>query len=255
MSPATPRSEQEARVAYPIEPVPRPGKRTDDWLPPHGCRGRPARRAAQRIRIARPRPRDDARERTTRNQAARTRPFMLRQLRSGAQAILCRGGRRPGRARRRCRVQTVGIVAQPGGIPDGLALAAAAGDRVTGIALVAALAPVHETGAERNPVGPMRPVFRVARQAPWLLHPMFNAYARQARRDPEATAFSHAPELRDADRAFLPYLADRATTSQSFTGNRDLTCCARARDTDACTAVGAQARQHHGARRALGEGT
>ena len=104
-----------------------------------------------------------------------------------------------------------GIVAQPGGIPDGLALAAAAGDRVTGIALVAALAPVHESGAERNPVGPMRPVFRVARQAPWLLHPMFNAYARQARRDPEATAFSHAPELRDADRAFLPHLADRAT--------------------------------------------
>ena len=59
-----------------------------------------------------------------------------------------------------------GIVAQPGGIPYALALAATAGDRVTGIAFVAALAPVHESGAIRNPSGPMRPVF----QSPGRLH-------------------------------------------------------------------------------------
>ena len=76
-----------------------------------------------------------------------------------------------------------GIVAAPGGVPYALALAAAAGDRVTGIAFVAALAPLPEDGTFPNLVGPMRPVFRVAQTAPWLLHPMFNAYARQVRGD------------------------------------------------------------------------
>ena len=103
-----------------------------------------------------------------------------------------------------------GIVAQPGGIPYALALAAAAGDRVTGIAFLAALAPLHESGAIRTLSGPMRPVFRVARQAPWLLHPMFNAYARHVRRDPEATPCQVAPELRDTAPVALQDIADCA---------------------------------------------
>ncbi len=90
-----------------------------------------------------------------------------------------------------------GIVAAPGGIPYALALAAAAGDRVTGIAFVAALAPPPESGAARNLAGPMRPVFRVAQQAPWLLPPMFNAYARQVRGDLAASGDKVAPVLRD----------------------------------------------------------
>jgi pimeloyl-ACP methyl ester carboxylesterase len=90
-----------------------------------------------------------------------------------------------------------GIVAAPGGIPYALALAEAAGDRVTGIAFVAALAPLPEGGAIRNLAGPMRPVFRVARQAPWLLHPMFNAYARQVQGDLPTSGDSVAPLLRE----------------------------------------------------------
>jgi len=88
-----------------------------------------------------------------------------------------------------------GIVAAPGGIPYALALAAAAGDRVTGVAFVAALAPLPEGGAIPNLVGPMRPMFRIAQQAPWLLHPMFNAYARQVRGDLPATGGQAAPVL------------------------------------------------------------
>lgn len=89
-----------------------------------------------------------------------------------------------------------GIVAAPGGIPYALALAAVAGDRVTGIAFVAALAPPPESGEIRNLAGPMRPVFRVAQQAPWLLHPMFNAYARQVQGDLAASGDKVAPVLR-----------------------------------------------------------
>jgi pimeloyl-ACP methyl ester carboxylesterase len=104
-----------------------------------------------------------------------------------------------------------GIVAAPGGIPYALALAAAAGDRVTGIALVAALARLPEDDAIRDLAGPMRPVFRVAQQAPWLLHPMFNAYARHVRADLQPTEDNVAPVLRD-DAPGAPHDAPESTT-------------------------------------------
>jgi pimeloyl-ACP methyl ester carboxylesterase len=104
-----------------------------------------------------------------------------------------------------------GIVAAPRGIPYALALAAAAGDRVTGVAFVASLAPLPEGGAIPNLAGPMRPVFRVAQTAPWLLHPMFNAYVRQLQCDLPATGEDAAPVLRDDVRVAPHDVAESAT--------------------------------------------
>ncbi len=96
-----------------------------------------------------------------------------------------------------------GIVAQSGGTPYGLALASAAGDRVTGISLVGGLAPLRDRDALAGVSGPMRTVFILARRAPWLLRPLCSAFAHQTRRDPDAAARRYAEQLPSADRAVL----------------------------------------------------
>jgi len=56
-----------------------------------------------------------------------------------------------------------GIVAQSGGTPFALALAGAAGDRATGLALVGGMAPLHDRRALHDVTGPMRVVCLLAR--------------------------------------------------------------------------------------------
>ncbi|HET7050408.1 MAG TPA: alpha/beta hydrolase [Solirubrobacteraceae bacterium] len=100
-------------------------------------------------------------------------------------------------------VERFGIVAQSGGTPYALALAAAAGDSVTGLSFVGAIVPLNEPDALRDVRGPMRTMFTMARRAPWLLRPMIGAVARKTRRNPEAAARAYAKDLPDSDRAVL----------------------------------------------------
>jgi pimeloyl-ACP methyl ester carboxylesterase len=62
-----------------------------------------------------------------------------------------------------------GVLAQSGGTPFALAVAAAAPDRVTGVSFVGAISPLGEKDALRDVGGPMKPAFKLARRAPWLL--------------------------------------------------------------------------------------
>jgi pimeloyl-ACP methyl ester carboxylesterase len=96
-----------------------------------------------------------------------------------------------------------GIVAQSGGTPFGLALAAAAGDATTGLAFVGAISPLGEHGALEDVHGNMRVTFMLARRAPWALRPLIGAVARRTRKDPEAAARAYARDLPEADRAVL----------------------------------------------------
>ena len=96
-----------------------------------------------------------------------------------------------------------GIVAQSGGTPYGLALAAAAGDAVTGLAFVGAISPLDEPGALDEVRGPMRTLLILGRRAPWLLRPLIGVVARRTLRDPEAAARAYAKDLPETDRATL----------------------------------------------------
>jgi pimeloyl-ACP methyl ester carboxylesterase len=104
---------------------------------------------------------------------------------------------------RSLEVQRFGIVAQSGGTPYALALAAAAGAAVTGLSFVGAIVPLNEPDALRDVRGPMRTMFTMARRAPWLLKPMIGVVARKTRKDPEAAARAYAKDLPEADRAVL----------------------------------------------------
>jgi|1186.fasta_scaffold63570_2 pimeloyl-ACP methyl ester carboxylesterase len=100
-------------------------------------------------------------------------------------------------------VRRFGILGQSGGTPYSLGLAAAAGDRCTGVALTGAVIPLGEPDALDDVSGPMKPLFKVARRAPWLLRPLLSMAARQTRRDPAAAAKRYAQDLPDADRRIL----------------------------------------------------
>ena len=100
-------------------------------------------------------------------------------------------------------VRRFGIVAQSGGTPYALALAAAAGDRATGLAFVGAVAPLHERHALRDVTGPMRNGLLLARYAPWLVGPLLRGVARQTAKDPEWAAHKYAERLPAADRRVL----------------------------------------------------
>jgi pimeloyl-ACP methyl ester carboxylesterase len=101
------------------------------------------------------------------------------------------------------RAQRFGILAQSGGTPYALAVAAAAPARVTGLALVGAVSPLGEPDALADVSGPMRMPFMAARRAPWLLRPLFEVAARSTRRDPERSARRFAGSAPPADRAAL----------------------------------------------------
>lgn len=96
-----------------------------------------------------------------------------------------------------------GIVTQSGGAPYAVALACAAGDRVTGLAFVGGLAPLHEPGSLRDVQQPLRSLFLLGRRAPWLVRPLLSGFARQAAKHPQAVARKFAETLPPADREVL----------------------------------------------------
>ncbi|HEX8085047.1 MAG TPA: alpha/beta hydrolase [Solirubrobacteraceae bacterium] len=109
-----------------------------------------------------------------------------------------------------------GVVAQSGGTPYALSLSALAGERVTGLSLVGGIVPLGERKALEDVSGPMKPVFLLARRAPWLLGPIFKSVARKTLKDPETAARKYAGGVPPLDREVLedPRMwAIHATTS------------------------------------------
>lgn len=100
-------------------------------------------------------------------------------------------------------LERFGILAQSGGTPYALALAAAGGDRVTGLAFCGAISPLGEPDAMQGVGGPMKLPFVLARRAPVLLPPLMKAGARQVRKDPKKAALRYAADLPPADKAVL----------------------------------------------------
>src|SRR4051794_36064573 len=85
-------------------------------------------------------------------------------------------------------VTRFGVLAQSGGTPYALALATAAPDRVVHLAFVGAISPLGEPDALEGVGGPMRPIFALARRAPWLLRPLLGMAGRSVRRNPAKAA-------------------------------------------------------------------
>jgi pimeloyl-ACP methyl ester carboxylesterase len=109
-----------------------------------------------------------------------------------------------------------GILAQSGGTPYALAVAAAAGDEVTALSFVGAISPLGEKDALQDVRGPMRSLFKLARRAPWLLKPLLTSVSRKTLKDPEAAARAYAKDMPEADAKLLddPRMwAIHATTS------------------------------------------
>ena len=96
-----------------------------------------------------------------------------------------------------------GLVAQSGGTPYALAVAAAAADRVTGLAFIGGMAPLDEPHALKDVARPMRTAFVLARRAPWVVRPILNRLARQTAKDPEAVARRYAANMPPDDRRVL----------------------------------------------------
>lgn len=96
-----------------------------------------------------------------------------------------------------------GILAQSGGTPYALALAAAALDDVIGLAFVGAISPLGEPDALQDISGPMPTLLLLGRRAPWLLRPLIGAASRRTLKSPESAAEAYAKDLPDADRAAL----------------------------------------------------
>jgi pimeloyl-ACP methyl ester carboxylesterase len=82
-----------------------------------------------------------------------------------------------------------GILSQSGGTPFALAVAAAAPGRVTGVSFVGAISPLGEKDALQDVGGPMKPAFKLARRAPWLLRRLVKAGSKG---DPEKAAVRFA---------------------------------------------------------------
>jgi pimeloyl-ACP methyl ester carboxylesterase len=100
-------------------------------------------------------------------------------------------------------LERFGLLAQSGGTPYALALAALAGDRVTGLSFCGAISPLGEPDAMQDVGGPMKVPFTLARRAPVLLSPLMKAGARQVRKDPKKAAQRFADSLPAADKAVL----------------------------------------------------
>jgi pimeloyl-ACP methyl ester carboxylesterase len=101
------------------------------------------------------------------------------------------------------RFRRFGLIAQSGGTPYALAVAAAAGDRVTGLAFIGGMAPLDEPHALQDVARPVRIAFVLARRAPWVLRLFLNGLARQTAKDREAVARKFAANMPPADRRVL----------------------------------------------------
>lgn len=114
-------------------------------------------------------------------------------------------------------VERAGILAQSGGTPYGIALAAAAPGRTTGLALLGALAPLSDPAARREASRQLRAGGFLSRRLPFVLRTGLN---RAARRLPESAIV----QLPEHERPFLddPWIRDvHLRTSAEILGNPD----------------------------------
>jgi pimeloyl-ACP methyl ester carboxylesterase len=100
-------------------------------------------------------------------------------------------------------IDRAGVVAQSGGTPFALALAAAAPERVRAVALIGPVAPVDSRAALREYGRELRVGLRLARRAPWLLRSGLRRMSRKAATDPAAAARAVVKDAPPADRALL----------------------------------------------------
>src|SRR5215203_479310 len=85
-------------------------------------------------------------------------------------------------------VDATGVVAQSGGTPFALALAASRPDRVRRLSLLGGFAPVHRSSDLDGVAPSAKSGFRLARRAPWLLRVILRRMAARARKDPGEAA-------------------------------------------------------------------
>ena len=110
-----------------------------------------------------------------------------------------------------------GILAQSGGTPYALAVAAALPERTTALAFTGPVAPLDEPGALAEAGRNLRGGIKLARRAPWLLRLMLRTMARKAARDPEKVAMNSVPTRAPADAAILDQPRYRALHVQATT--------------------------------------
>jgi pimeloyl-ACP methyl ester carboxylesterase len=112
-------------------------------------------------------------------------------------------------------LERAGILAQSGGTPYALAVAAALPQRTTALAFTGPLAPLDEPGALAEAGKQFRSGIKLGRRAPWLLRLMLKGIARQARKDQEKVAMNSVPNRAPADAAVLEDPAYRALHVQA----------------------------------------
>jgi pimeloyl-ACP methyl ester carboxylesterase len=76
------------------------------------------------------------------------------------------------RSRTRVDIERFGLLGQSAGTPFALAVAARAPERVLAVALCGGIVPLSEPGALDGVSGPMKPLFVLARRAPWAVRPL-----------------------------------------------------------------------------------
>jgi pimeloyl-ACP methyl ester carboxylesterase len=107
-----------------------------------------------------------------------------------------------------------GLLAQSAGTPFALVVATRHPERVDGVALCGGIVPLGEPGALDGTAGPMRPLFVLARRAPFLVRPFLGLAAR----NPEKAAERALKDLPAKDAAAMerPELLalHRETTAQ-----------------------------------------
>jgi pimeloyl-ACP methyl ester carboxylesterase len=115
--------------------------------------------------------------------------------------------------------ERAGILGQSGGTPYAIAVAAAAPDRTTGLALLGALAPLTDPAARREAGRQLRTGAFLARRLPFILRAGLNRAAKQL---PDS-AIAQLPEH---ERPFMddPWIRDiHLRTSAEILGNPDAT--------------------------------
>ena len=100
-------------------------------------------------------------------------------------------------------VERAGILAQSGGTPYGLAVAAALPERTTALALTGPLAPLDDAGALDEAGRQFRTGVKLGRRAPWLLRFLMRRLSSQARKNPEKVAMNSVPNRAPADAVVL----------------------------------------------------
>jgi pimeloyl-ACP methyl ester carboxylesterase len=110
-------------------------------------------------------------------------------------------------------IERFGLLGQSAGTPFALAVAARVPGRVLAVALCGGIVPLGEPGALEGVGGPMRPLFVVARRAPWAVRPLLRLV-----RNPDTAADRALKDLPEKDRAAMErselLALHRATTAE-----------------------------------------